>query len=366
MGIDDCLYPTVSYKLKKHENELNLDNKLLFFFSALGAFNSLVLSIYFLFFVKPINKSNYFLGALLAVLSIRVWKSLFFYFNPELSKTYLQIGLSACFFIGPFLYFYIKSKILSTEQSKKLFYFQISILLLIIFGAGFLYPYQKNIELWTNYFYKIINYQWLAYILASAFLLKSTLRKMLIKKEKLNYDEVWTLSVFFGVFIIWIAYYTSTYTSYILGAFSFSFVFYLSGLLLFYKRKKDFVVSVKKEKYVTIQIDENEVKQLIEKIKSTLNEEELFKNPNLTLPILAKKLNIRPQLLSQLLNNNLNKSFSQFINEYRIEEAKHLLKINANLKIEVIAEKCGFNSISTFYTAFKKITNTTPAKYIKN
>ena len=338
---------------------MNLDNKLIFFFSALGAFNSIVLSIYFFFFVKPINKSNYFLGALLAVLSIRVWKSLFFYFNPELSKAYLQIGLSACFLIGPFLYFYIKSKAPSSEQSNKLFYFQISVLLLIIFGVGTLYPYQKNIELWTNYFYKIIDYQWLAYILASAFLLKNTL----IKKEKLNYDEVWTLSVFFGVFIIWIAYYTATYTSYILGAFSFSFVFYLSGLLLFYKRKKDFVVSVKKEKYLNIQIDENEVKQLIEKIKSTINEEELFKNPNLTLPILAKKLNIRPQLLSQLLNNNLNKSFSQFINEYRIEEVKRLLKTNTNLKIEIIAEKCGFNSSSTFYTAFKKVTKTTPAKY---
>lgn len=344
---------------------MNLDNKLLFFFSALGAFNSLVLSVYFLFFVKPINKSNYFLGALLAVLSIRVWKSLFFYFNPELSKIYLQIGLSACFLIGPFLYFYIKSKIPNSEQSNKLFYIQISIILLLIFVVGILYPYQKNIELWTNYFYNIIDYQWLAYILASTFLLKNTFRKILKKKEKLNYDEVWTLSVFLGVSIIWTAYYTATYTSYILGAFSFSFVFYLSGLLLFYRRKKDFVVSVKKEKYSNIQIEENEVKQYIEKIKHTLSEEELFKNPNLTLAILAKKLSIRPQFLSQLLNNNLNKSFSQFINEYRIEEAKHLLKENTNLKIEVIAEKSGFNSNSTFYTAFKKVTGITPAKYIK-
>ncbi|WP_374108005.1 helix-turn-helix domain-containing protein [Tenacibaculum aquimarinum] len=80
----------------------------------------------------------------------------------------------------------------------------------------------------------------------------------------------------------------------------------------------------------------------------------------------AKKLNIRPQLLSQFLNNNLSKSFSQFINEYRIEEAKHLLKTHPNLKIEIIAEKCGFNSNSTFYTAFKKVTSTTPAKYIRN
>lgn len=342
---------------------MNLDNKLIFFFSALGAFNSVVLSIYFLFFSKPINKSNYFLGGLLVVLSIRVWKSLFFYFNPELSKTYLQIGLSACFFIGPFLYFYIKSKTLQHEKSNKSFYFQSSVLLIITLSVGFLYPYQKNIDLWVNYIYRVIDYQWLTYILLSALLLKTTFRNMLTKNKKLNYNEVWSLSVFFGVFIIWLAYYTASYTSYILGAFLFSFVFYLSGLLLFYKRKKEFVIPLKKEKYANNQIEKDEVNRLLSKLESTLKEQELFKNPNLTLPILAKKINIRPQLLSQLLNNDLNKSFSQFINEYRIEEAKILLNTEPNLKIEIIAEKCGYNSNSTFYTAFKKITNTTPAKY---
>ncbi len=342
---------------------MNLDNTLLFFFSALGAFNSIVLSIYFLFFAKPANKSNYFLGVLLAALSIRVGKSLFFYFNPELSKVYLQIGLSACFLIGPFLFFYVQSKVANAKQSNKLVTFQIAVLFLLIFGVGFLYPYEKNVELWTTYFYRIIDYLWLVCILASAFLLWPRFKRWISKNEKLNYDDVWTLSVFFGVFIIWIAYYTSAYTSYIIGAFSFSFVFFLSALLIFYRRKKEFVVSVKKEKYAHIKISEHEVNELLEKIESTLREERLYKNPNLTLSLFAKKLNMRPQLLSQLLNNNLNKSFSHYINEYRIEEAKRLLDANTNLKMEVIAEESGFNSSSTFYTAFKKVTNTTPAKY---
>ena len=60
-----------------------------------------------------------------------------------------------------------------------------------------------------------------------------------------------------------------------------------------------------------------------------------------------------------------NKNFSLFINEYRIEEAKRILDSKSKLKIEVIAEMCGFNSNSTFYSVFKKITNTTPAKYSK-
>ncbi len=344
---------------------MNLDNNLIFFFSALGAFNSIVLSIYFLFFAKPIHKSNYFLGALLAVLSIRVWKSLFFYYNPELSKNYLQVGLSACFFIGPFLYFYSKSKIDKLKKLNSVYYVHLSFLLVIVLSVGFLYPYQKYISLWVNYFYRIINFQWLLYIMISGFLLRDVLQKLFRTKEKLNYDETWLVSVFFGVLIIWIAYFTASYTSYISGALSFSFVFYLSGLLLFSKRKKEFVISVKKEKYANNLIEEDEVNKLIEKIEAIINNEKLFKNPNLTLTILAQKINIRPQLLSQLLNNNLNKSFPKYINEYRIEEAKQLLKASPNLKIEIIAEQCGFNSNSTFYAAFKKITGTTPSKYIK-
>ncbi len=343
---------------------MNLDNNLIFFFSALGAFNSLALSIYFLFFASPRNKSNYFLGGLLVVLSIRVWKSLFFYFNPELSKIYLQIGLSACFLIGPFLFFYIKSKISKPQESNRFLNFHLLFILTLILCIGILYPYQKNITLWINYFYYIINFQWLVYIAISAFLLKRVIQKLVSKNDRLNYSEVWLVSVFFGVLIIWTAYNTASYTSYIAGALSFSFIFYLSGLLLYYKRKKEFIVLVKKEKYANVQIKETEANRLLAKIEYILINEELYKNPNITMPVLAKKISIRPQLLSQLLNNNLNKSFSQFINEYRIEEAKQLLKTKPHLKIETIAEGSGFNSNSTFYSAFKKITNTTPSKYV--
>ncbi|QIE58235.1 AraC family transcriptional regulator [Rasiella rasia] len=186
---------------------------------------------------------------------------------------------------------------------------------------------------------------------------------MFSRKQKLDYDEIWSLSVFVGIFLIWLAYFTSEYTSYILGAFAFSFVLYLSILLLYFQRKKKFTISEKKEKYASSNIEEDEAEALVTKLTNVVTENQLYKNPNLTMPALAKKLHIRPQLLSQLLNDNLNKSFSNFINEYRIEEAKRMLSEDASLKIEVIAEQCGFNSNSAFYNAFKKVTNTTPAKY---
>ncbi len=341
---------------------MDIDNQLLFFFSALGAFNGLLLSIYFFFFVKSKHISNYLLGGLLAALSIRIGKSVFFYFNPELSKIYLQIGLSACFLIGPLLYFYIKSKTTSSDQKQKLWSIQIIVLILFVIVVGVLFPYPAHQELWGKTFIKIIYYQWLLCIIITAFLLKNSFKKIFNKTQILNHNDTWVLSVFLGVLFIWVAYFIASYTSYIVGAFSFSFVLYLSVLLLFHKSRKSSKAE-NQEKYANQKISKSEADQLFSKIDLLLAEKELYKNPNLTLPQLAKELNMRTHLLSQFINDNLDKNFSQFINEYRITEAKRLLKANTSLKIEVIAEQCGFNSNSTFYTAFKKITNTTPSKY---
>jgi len=345
---------------------VNLETQLIFFFSALGAFNSTILSVYFLFFAKPKQLSNYFLGGLLVVLSIRIWKSIFFYFNPDLSKVYLQIGLTACFFIGPFLYFYVKAKLQDPKRvlNQSLYILLPFIVLALIFG--WVYPYTKNPDLWGLYFYKVINYQWLLFIILTGILCKGLLKKIGNKKKRLDYHEIWIASVFCGVFLIWLAYFTSSYTSYIIGALSFSFVLYLSILLIFYKRKTSFTITEKKEKYASKKINEEEAQLLLDKIETVLKEEQLYKDPNLTLTQLSKKINIRSHIISQLLNDNLDKNFPNFINEYRIETAKKLLITDKHIKMEVIAESCGFNSTSTFYTAFKNITHTTPGKYAKS
>lgn len=340
-----------------------LDNPILFFFSTLGAFNSTILSLYFFFFTKEKNISNFFLGGLLAVLSIRIWKSIYFYFNPEISKTYLQIGLSACFLIGPFLFFYIKAKLNSINLTVAKY--TIGVFLFLIIFVGVLAPYKSHLELWTKYIYIIINLQWLFFIVLSGFSVKTLFQKIRTRSGKITYDEVWILSVLGGVSLIWLSYYTATYTSYISGALSLTFALYLSAMVVFYKRNRTFNMPVKKEKYVN-KIESEEFNSILEKIEIAFSSKNMHKNPNLTLSLLAQEIKIRPHLLSQFLNDNLNKSYTQFINEYRIEEAKKILKQHNNLKMEVVAENCGFNSSSTFYSAFKKATGTTPVNYAKS
>ena len=345
---------------------MNLETQLIFFFSALGAFNSTILSIYFLFFAKPKQLSNYFLGGLLVVLSIRIWKSIFFYFNPDLSKTFLQIGLTACFFIGPFLYLYVKAKLDDPKRVLNQSLYLLVPFIILVLILGWMYPYTQYAEIWGLYFYKVINYQWLLFLILTGIVCRDLFKKLVKKEKRLNYQEIWIVSVFSGVFLIWLAYFTSSYTSYIIGALSFSFVLYLSILLIFYKKKTDYISTEKKEKYADKKINNEEALHLLSKIETVLKGEQLYKDPNLTLTQLSKLIHVRAHVLSQLLNDNLDKNFPNFINEYRIDAAKKMLITDNHLKMEVIAENCGFNSTSTFYTAFKSITNTTPGKYAKN
>ncbi|MBY0574727.1 MAG: helix-turn-helix domain-containing protein, partial [Undibacterium sp.] len=64
-----------------------------------------------------------------------------------------------------------------------------------------------------------------------------------------------------------------------------------------------------------------------------------------------------------LINDNVKKSFSLYVNEFRVNEAKTILLEAKAMKMDDIAATCGFNSLSTFYAVFKKQTGTTPAKF---
>ena len=111
-------------------------------------------------------------------------------------------------------------------------------------------------------------------------------------------------------------------------------------------------------------IDEITKDDLILKLDDLMVREELFKNPLIKSVEVAKKLNISVHQLSELLNTYLGENFSHLINERRIRHAIRLLESNPNYTIEAIGYQNGFNSKSTFYSAFKKVTGKLPSNYI--
>jgi len=91
----------------------------------------------------------------------------------------------------------------------------------------------------------------------------------------------------------------------------------------------------------------------------------VYRNPVLTLKDVGRHMDIPPQMVSQLINRKTKKNFRTFINGYRIEAICHLLVKHPDMPILEIAFENGFNSKSTFNTAFQEITGKTPRDYRK-
>ncbi|BAO76407.1 transcriptional regulator, AraC family [Winogradskyella sp. PG-2] len=115
------------------------------------------------------------------------------------------------------------------------------------------------------------------------------------------------------------------------------------------------------------QFDQNEYAKVLSKLKAYMVIDEPFLNPSLTIQDISKEIEIPVRELSLLINHKLNQHFYDFINTYRIEKAKNILKDPSKSKVTIleILYEVGFNSKSSFNTAFKKHTNTTPTEYRK-
>lgn len=95
--------------------------------------------------------------------------------------------------------------------------------------------------------------------------------------------------------------------------------------------------------------------------------EKHFLDPELGLPTLAEKMNLSSHELSYVLNNGFGTTFFDFVNRYRVEEAKKLLQDDRyrHLSMVGIAYEAGFNSKTTFNTTFKKMTGQSPTEFKK-
>nr|WP_314862497.1 helix-turn-helix domain-containing protein [uncultured Undibacterium sp.] len=333
-------------------------DQLLLLFSGLGGIHGLLLATY-LFFREPGKWSNRFLAGVIFMLSLRVLKSVLFYFNPAIGKQILQLGLSACFLIGPLLYCY-SLQFLGGFSRSLLHRLHLIIPSVLVIVIGGLFPYHVYPQLWGGLFYKTINYVWLAYTLLSIYVLWPTIKSLDLKNWRQQIDLVIVSSIVCGSGLIWCAYYFASYTSYIAGAVTFTFLIGIGVLTVFlHIQQQNKLVSP----YANKKISSENAEPLIAELEQFMIAQQAFLDANLVMPKLAKMLGWSTPKLSQLLNDNLHQSFNDFVNSYRIEHAKTLLQGDTAMKMEDLAERSGFNSLSTFYTAFKKQTQLTPAKY---
>ncbi len=137
---------------------------------------------------------------------------------------------------------------------------------------------------------------------------------------------------------------------------------YWLGLQGFAKKNAPILTKTKQQQTY----DSEELKIVLADLQQAMETDELYKNTTLTLAELAAHLKVKPYQLTQVLNRSLQKSFSDYVNEFRVEAVRQMVnnRTHENYTLLAIAFEAGFNSKASFNRIVKKITGKSP-KFLK-
>jgi AraC-like DNA-binding protein len=205
----------------------------------------------------------------------------------------------------------------------------------------------------------------------TCFLLFGYLALSLNLVRKNNYKPVWLSRFLFGLLLFYVAamldplfnhlYLSPTAPKFYLTAWVLPIFMYWLALVALIKQE---VNQRHKQQAAYLNVDPNH----LELIKTKVKVNQLYKDPDLTLPELARLVGLRTNEVSYLINTGLSKSFNDFLNDYRLEEVKQRLHAGDDEKLTLlgIAFEAGFRSKTTFNRVFKERTGLSPKAYKNN
>ena len=292
--------------------------------------------------------SNFFLGLAIIGVSLRIGKSLVYYYWLDMSLWGVALGGVGLWSIGPATYLYILSLKGQLNYYNRSLHFLPSLLLLFsatIFGwAEMSLVYAFGVaHLFVYFFLSIYHY-------------------IIFKEIRSKTSTLFLVSVGLLGITFMLQWFADNIQFYALGGLIASVELYLINFAVASNIQKKKIISkgkmssVKKE---TLQI-------VIEKVQLLFDTEQVYREPKLTLNKLAYRLNQPVYILRQAIIQIEKKNFNDYVNGYRIAEVKKLLEDeNPQYTIEGMAYDVGFSSTSSFYEAFKKVTKCTPVEYKK-
>lgn len=112
-------------------------------------------------------------------------------------------------------------------------------------------------------------------------------------------------------------------------------------------------------------LKDSDMEELKERLCNVLEREKLYLNPDIRVGDLAERLYTNKSYLAQTIKIKMNKNFCQLIHFYRVREAMRIYAQNPDLTITQLCRRVGFNSMTTFNTAFGRNTGFTPAEWCK-
>lgn len=338
---------------------MSLLNILLLIICGAGLIHGLILAVYLLFLKRKRILSNILLAILLLVMAFRVGKSVLFIYANDLEFTIIIIGLSTLLILGPLLCFYGKSLIVPEYKfnKKELLHFTP---FLVLFGLSFFLTEQWFLShgIFWSFLLLGFTYSHLAFYIFKFWYLIPKMNDLTTKPQKLIIQ--WLKHLFLGISIIWFSYMLNIFEDqipYILGPIIYS-------ISIYFLTYKAFHLGVLSLNGSVFKIEKEKI-MLFGKIDDYITVEKLFLNSNITLDRVSELTSVTPHQISSIINEQTGYNFNNYINQYRIAEAKRLLEADTDRRytISSIAYDVGFNSLSSFNSAFKKFENLTPSKY---
>lgn len=344
------------------------------------------------------KKGNVFANKLLALLIIiptsvladRFLTNLDFY---KIFPHYLFISYGLWYLWAPVLYFYIKSSLYEnvTFKTKDLFH---AVLFIIYFSINADYIFlsgSEKISIIDNFVPEseitfvsllmpgLLRIQTIIYIIFTGRLIfKYRVEETNGSKNK-RINQLYWLKFFFvsvfalqfyDVYFFIMAHtvpYDSSYknirlliTAIINYSIAFAAIKYPEYLFPHFKNDSD--------KYKSSKLSEEDLEKIKSGLEELMTEEKLYLNTELKLQDIAEKLSVSQHNISQTLSLKFGLNYYDYLNEFRINEAKKILSSGDAEKFTLlhIAHECGFNSKSSFNRAFKKNTGFTPSEFINS
>ncbi len=345
-------------------------------FSIIAIFQSLFLSVQLWLNGKKVSAKNgllslYFLClAVLIFCTFSVTDGVEHHFIPYHKLIFL--GTQTTFLIGPLLYFFVKKSFQNaTGFTKKDLLHFLPFVVVTLFYAVKIFPIENFIK-W-QYPQEIINYSLmlahnLAYFIPTALLIRKGY------KSNLDTKIIWLLiassfvlwSIQLNTLVILHLFEIYAFCPYMTSLYSISAFILINLIALVITNKSEF--SRQLNKYNASAISHTSEKRYKKTLLGYMESEKPYLNPSLSLGDLEEALSIPYRFLSQTINNSFNQNFYDFVNRYRIQEVKRLLKNNEDDRQTIIevAYEAGFNSKSAFNKAFKKQVGMTPKEYKKS
>ena len=359
---------------------MNFWEILFLFFS----FQGVILALLFFLKKKGDRRANILLGIYVFLFGYNIFYNVLFWSKKLFTVDFVNLIYTnqiPWVLYAPILYLYVR-RVLFNEKFTffSLIHFLPLAYVLVNSSPGYFIDSSKKIELlingqWAEFMYFFSPHQ-IKFIVLLMFVYCSLIffsfGNSIVSLNKFKWLK-WITYSFFGYVISLTTFFILRYFGYVEVGYdyfiTFTMIFFIGLLSYLGFLQPEVFDGLKLEKllpfikYKKTGLTKSHSLELKFRLLDFMDNEQPYLDSELRLDDLANKLNLSRHHMSQIINEHFDISFFDFINRYRIKEAKTLLTEDDNSNITDVLYSCGFNNRVSFYKAFKKFVGITPSEF---